>query len=76
MFRLDLNGTFLGVWLAHTAFGLPLASTCSATTSDPAILDHRVARIDGADHFTIFWRLIIPLSRSGARRAIFQFLWV
>src|SRR3990172_9680820 len=23
--QMDLNGTFLGVWLAHTGFGLPLA---------------------------------------------------
>jgi alpha-glucoside transport system permease protein len=35
------------------------------------------ARIDGADHFTIFWRLIIPLSVPAlAAFAIFQFLWV
>jgi alpha-glucoside transport system permease protein len=35
------------------------------------------ARIDGADHFTIFWRLIIPLSIPAlAAFAIFQFMWV
>ena len=35
------------------------------------------ARIDGADHFTIFWRLVIPLSVPAiAAFAIFQFLWV
>lgn len=35
------------------------------------------ARMDGADHFTIFWRLIVPLSVPAlAAFAIFQFLWV
>ena len=35
------------------------------------------AKIDGADHFTIFWRLIVPLSVPAlAAFAIFQFLWV
>ena len=35
------------------------------------------AQIDGADHFTIFWRLIVPLSVPAlAAFAIFQFLWV
>ena len=34
------------------------------------------ARIDGADHFTIFWRLVLPLSIPVlAAFAIFQFLW-
>ncbi|MGA0359062.1 MAG: ABC transporter permease subunit, partial [Ilumatobacteraceae bacterium] len=33
-------------------------------------------RIDGADHFTIFWRLVLPLSVPVlAAFAIFQFLW-
>jgi alpha-glucoside transport system permease protein len=35
------------------------------------------ARIDGATHFQIFWRLIIPMSVPAlASFAIFQFLWV
>ena len=34
------------------------------------------ARLDGADHFTIFWRLVLPLSVPAlAAFAIFQFLW-
>jgi alpha-glucoside transport system permease protein len=42
-----------------------------------ALVAHRVGQIDGADHFTIFWRLIIPLSVPVlAAFAIFQFLWV
>ena len=76
--KLELVGTFLGVWLAHTGFGLPLAiyllrNFIGALPS--SIIES--ARIDGADHFTIFWRLVIPLSVPAlAAFAIFQFLWV
>jgi alpha-glucoside transport system permease protein len=75
---LDLVGTFLGVWLAHTAFGLPLAIYLlrNYIGSLPSSLIES-AKIDGADHFTIFWRLIVPLSVPAlAAFAIFQFLWV
>jgi len=75
---LDLVGTFLGVWVAHTAFGLPLAIYLlrNYIGSLPSSIIES-ARIDGADHFTIFWRLIIPLSVPAlAAFAIFQFLWV
>ena len=75
---LDLNGTFLGVWLAHTAFGLPLATYLLRNyigALPSSIVES--AKIDGAGHFTIFWRLIIPLSVPAlAAFAIFQFLWV
>ena len=75
---LDLNGTFLGVWLAHTGFGLPLATYLlrNYIGSLPSSIIES-ARIDGADHFTIFWRLVVPLSVPAlAAFAIFQFLWV
>jgi alpha-glucoside transport system permease protein len=73
-----LNGTFLSVWLAHTGFGLPLAiyllfNYISQLPRD--ILES--AFIDGASHFSIFFRLILPLSTPAlASFAIFQFLWV
>jgi alpha-glucoside transport system permease protein len=75
---LKLNGTFLAVWLAHTGFGLALAtyllfnyiSTLPRETLESAF-------IDGASHFTVFVRLVIPLSVPAlASFAIFQFLWV
>ncbi len=75
---LNLNGTFLAIWLAHTGFGLPLAtyllfnyiSTLPRETLESAF-------IDGASHFTVFTRLILPLSVPAlASFAIFQFLWV
>jgi alpha-glucoside transport system permease protein len=75
---LDLNGTFLAIWLAHTGFGLPLATYLlfnyiSGLPRD--ILES--AFMDGASHFTIFTRLILPLSIPAlASFAIFQFLWV
>jgi alpha-glucoside transport system permease protein len=75
---LGLAGTFLGVWLAHTGFGLPLATYLlrNFIGSLPSSIIES-AKIDGADHFTIFWRLIVPLSVPAlAAFAIFQFLWV
>ncbi len=76
--KLDLAGTFLGVWLAHTGFGLPLAVYLlyNYISSLPReVLES--AFIDGASHFTIFMRLILPLSLPAlASFAIFQFLWV
>ena len=75
---LDLNGTFLAMWLAHTGFGLPLATYLlrNYIGSLPSEIVES-AKIDGADHFTIFWRLIVPLSVPAlAAFAIFQFLWV
>jgi alpha-glucoside transport system permease protein len=75
---LDLNGSFLGIWLAHTAFGLPLATFLlrNFIGSLPSSIIES-AKIDGADHFTIFRRLVVPLSVPAlAAFAIFQFLWV
>jgi alpha-glucoside transport system permease protein len=66
------------VWLAHTAFGLPLATYLlrNYIGSLPSSIIES-ARMDGADHFTIFWRLVVPLSVPAlAAFAIFQFLWV
>jgi alpha-glucoside transport system permease protein len=75
---LNLNGTFLAIWLAHTGFGLPLATYLLynyVSTLPRDILES--AFIDGASHFTVFTRLILPLSLPAlASFAIFQFLWV
>ena len=74
---LDLYGTTNAVWLSHTAFALPFAIFLlhNYISSLPRDL-FEAARIDGADHFKIFWRLVIPLSIPVlAAFAIFQFLW-
>ncbi|HBZ44723.1 MAG TPA: alpha-glucoside ABC transporter permease [Maritimibacter sp.] len=68
---------YLGVWLAHTAFGMPLAiyllrNYMAGLPRD--IIEN--ARVDGATDFQIFMRIILPLSFPAlASFAIFQFLW-
>ncbi|MBN1286659.1 MAG: carbohydrate ABC transporter permease [Anaerolineae bacterium] len=75
---IDLNGTFLGIWLAHTGFGLPLAIYLLygyISTIPKEIMES--AHIDGASPFTAFTQLVLPLSVPViASFAIFQFLWV
>jgi alpha-glucoside transport system permease protein len=75
---LDMGGTFLGTWLAHAGFALPLATYLFynyMSELPPDIFESAV--IDGASHFDIFVRLVIPLSLPAlASFAIFQFLWV
>lgn len=75
---LHVNGTFLAVWLAHTGFGLPLATYLLFNYISELPRDIiEAAWADGASHFTIFTRLIVPLSVPAlAAFAIFQFLWV
>jgi alpha-glucoside transport system permease protein len=74
---LDLNGKAVSVWLTHTGFGLPLAIFLLYNYVSGLPKDiFEAARIDGADHYTIFWRLIVPLSVPAlAAFGIFQFLW-
>ena len=74
----DLNGTFLGTWLAHTGFGLPLAVFLLFNFISQLPRDLiESAHLDGASHFQIFTRLVLPLSVPAlASFAIFQFLWV
>lgn len=76
--RLELTGTFLAIWLAHTGFGLPLSvylmynyiSQLPRSVIESAI-------IDGCSHFGVFWKLVLPLSVPAiASLSIFQFLWV
>jgi alpha-glucoside transport system permease protein len=70
--------TYLGIWLAHTAFGLPLA--IYLLRNYMAGLPKEImesARIDGASHFKIFTGMVLPLSFPAlASFSIFQFLWV
>ncbi len=82
VFRLYVNvgltGSFLGVWLFHTAFGLPYAIYLirNFLGSLPQEI-FESAYMDGASPWTAFTRLAIPLSMPAlASLAIFQFLWV
>lgn len=70
--------SFLGIWLAHTGFGLPLAIYLlrNYIVGLPKEIMES-ARVDGATHFDIFVRIVLPLSFPAlASFAIFQFLWV
>ena len=73
-----LYGTFLGMWLAHTAFGLPLAIFLLYNFISQLPRDlFESAAIDGASHFQTFIRIVLPLSVPALGAfAIFQFLWV
>ena len=76
--ELGLSGTFLGIWLAHTGYGLPLGIYLMRNYigSLPSELIE-AASVDGAAHWQIFTRLIVPLSVPAiASFAVFQFLWV
>jgi alpha-glucoside transport system permease protein len=72
------NWGFVGVWLAHTGYGLPfaiylLANFFRALPSDL----FESAEIDGAGTLTVFFRIVLPLSVPAlASLIIFQFLWV
>jgi alpha-glucoside transport system permease protein len=76
--QLGLNSSFLGVWLFHAGFGLPYAIFLMRNFigSLPRELFESVY-LDGASHWTAFYRLALPLSMPAlASLAIFQFLWV
>ncbi len=75
---LGIAGSFPGLWLAHAGFGLPLAVYLlrNYMGSLPSSLIES-AQIDGASHFKIFTRLVLPLSTPVlAAFATLQFLWV
>ncbi|WP_394554709.1 carbohydrate ABC transporter permease [Agromyces sp. MMS24-JH15] len=68
---------YLPLWIAHTMFGLPLAifllHNFIAEIPSEVI---EAARVDGATHGQIFFRIVLPLSVPAlASIAIFQFLW-
>ncbi len=75
--QIGIGKGYMGVWLAHTGFGLPLAiyllrNYMVGLPKD--IIEN--ARVDGATEFQIFLRIILPLSFPAlASFAIFQFLW-
>ncbi|MEM9791459.1 MAG: carbohydrate ABC transporter permease [Pseudomonadota bacterium] len=68
---------YLGTWMAHTGFGLPLAIYLlrNYMVGLPRDIIEN-ARVDGATDFQIFVKIILPLSFPAlASFAIFQFLW-
>ncbi|MGD8738716.1 MAG: carbohydrate ABC transporter permease [Desulfobacterales bacterium] len=75
---LGLSGTFPGIWLAHTGYGLPLTTYLLYTfisTVPRELLES--ASIDGASPLKIFYGIVIPISVPALSSVfIFQFLWV
>ena len=74
---IGIGQSFLGIWLAHTGFGLPLAIYLLRNYMVGLPRDIiESAKVDGATDFQIFVRIILPLSFPAlASFAIFQFLW-
>jgi alpha-glucoside transport system permease protein len=76
--RLGLTGTFLGIWLAHTGYGLPFAIYLLRNFFGGLPREmFESAYLDGASPFTAFFQLALPTSVPAiASLAIFQFMWV
>jgi alpha-glucoside transport system permease protein len=75
--EIGIGKSYIGIWLAHTGFGLPLAIYLLRNYMiglPREIIES--ARVDGATDFQIFLKIILPLSFPAlASFAIFQFLW-
>lgn len=74
---LGISGSFVGLWIAHTGYGLPFAVFLlyNFFSSLPNDL-FEAAYIDGASLWTVYYRLALPLSVPAlASLIIFQFLW-
>jgi alpha-glucoside transport system permease protein len=75
--NIGIGKGYLGTWMAHTGFGLPLAiyllrNYMIGLPRD--IIEN--AKVDGATDFQIFSKIVLPLSFPAlASFAIFQFLW-
>ena len=75
---LGLTGSYVAIWLAHTAYGLPFAVYLLRNffaALPPDLFES--ARVDGASHPRIFVSILLPLSVPAlASLVIFQFIWV
>lgn len=75
---IGIGKDYIGIWLAHTGFGLPLA--VYLLRNYIAGLPREIiesAKVDGANDYEIFLKIVLPLSFPAlASFAIFQFLWV
>ncbi|NDL60099.1 carbohydrate ABC transporter permease [Phytoactinopolyspora mesophila] len=76
--RWEVAGSFWTVWLSHSIFALPLATFLLHNFMKdipPSLVE--AARVDGAGHVKIFFKVLMPLLVPAiAAFGIFQFLWV
>lgn len=76
--NIGISNTYYGIWLFHLGFGLPYAIYLMRNFlgSLPREVFESIY-IDGANHWTAFWKLALPLSVPAlASLGIFQFIWV
>lgn len=75
---LHITGTYAALWLAHTAFGLPLSIYIMRNFMSGIPYDLlESGRMDGAGEVRVFLNIILPLTTPAiAAMAIFQFMWV
>ena len=74
----NITGSWIGIWLAHTAYGTPFAVFLLRNffSEIPGEIIES-AKLDCNNHFQIFTRIVLPLSLPAlASLAIFQFVWV
>lgn len=73
-----IEHSFATVWIAHVIFAMPLA--IFLLHNFIAEIPHEVieaARVDGAGHGQVFFRLILPLAAPAlASFAVLEFIWV
>lgn len=75
--QIGIGQSFLGIWFAHTAFGMPLAVYLLRNYMVGLPRDIiESAKVDGATDFQVFTKIVLPLSLPAlAAFSIFQFLW-
>jgi alpha-glucoside transport system permease protein len=76
--RIFGTSSYVGMWVAHTAYGLPFAIYLLRNFFGSLPRDlFESAYLDGASDLGVFFRIVLPLSMPAiSALAIFQFLWV
>ena len=66
-----ISGQYIAVWLLHTGFGMPLAIyTLRNYMSTLPVSIVESAKIDGCNHYQIFWRLVAPMVTAAGQQAL------
>lgn len=78
LIHVPIIGNYAAGWIAHTAFAIPFATYMMRNYMQSLPVELiEAAKIDGASHYKIFYRIVVPISIPLiASYAIFQFMWV